>query len=246
MARPNNPDYELFESGILARLSNMDSGYGPAIVLRGIDFEARAGEVALITGPAAAGKTTLQHVLRLALTPHVGRAVIMGVDVGRARATTRAHVKRRIGYVAENPTFIEQWTAFDNIAMPLRMTGKKPREYVEDVRELVDFVGLGDAAELTIDKLSGAERHRAAIARALASKPDLILADDPTSGMGPSDGRRIVRLLAEMRRVGAGVVITSQDETLFDAAPMIRWRIERGRLSQVDTAAPEEAQEAFK
>jgi len=134
MARPNNPDYELFESGILARLSNMDSGYGPAIVLRGIDFEARAGEVALITGPAAAGKTTLQHVLRLALTPHVGRAVIMGVDVGRARATTRAHVKRRIGYVAENPTFIEQWTAFDNIAMPLRMTGKKPREYVEDVR----------------------------------------------------------------------------------------------------------------
>jgi ABC-type ATPase involved in cell division len=108
----------------------------------------------------------------------------------------------------------------------------------------VAFVGLGNAADLTVEKLSGAERHRAAIARALAAKPDLILADDPTSGMSPSDGRRVVRLLAEMRRVGAGVVITSQDETLADAAPMLRWRIERGRLSQLDDAAPEEA-EAF-
>jgi cell division transport system ATP-binding protein len=244
MARPNSPDYDLFERGILARLSGVDSGYGPTTVLRGVDFEARAGEVALVTGPAAAGKTTLTHLLRLALPVRAGRAVILGVDVGKASARTRAHVKRRIGYVAENPTFVEQWTAFDNIAMPLRMMGKKPREYADDVRELVDFVGLGDAADLTIEKLSGAERHRTAIARALAAKPDLILADDPTSGMSPSDGRRVVRLLAEMRRVGAGVVIVSQDETLADAAPIIRWRIERGRVTRVDHAAPEEA-EAF-
>lgn len=244
MARANNTDYELFERGILVRLSGVDSGYGATTVLRSIDFEARAGEVALVTGPAAAGKTTMMHLLRLALAPRAGRAVILGVDVGRATASVRAHVKRRIGYVAENPTFVEGWTAFDNIAMPLRMLGRKARDYDQDVRELVDFVGLGNAANLTVEKLSGAERHRAAIARALAAKPDLILADDPTSGMSPSDGRRVVRLLAEMRRVGAGVVITSQDETLADAAPMARWRIERGRVSQLDDAAPEEA-EAF-
>lgn len=244
MARPNSPDYDLFERGILVRLSGVDTGYGPTTVLRGVDFEARAGEVALVTGPAAAGKTTLTHLLRLALPVRAGRAVILGVDVGKASGRTRAHVKRRIGYVAENPTFVEHWTAFDNIAMPLRMMGKKPREYVDDVRELVDFVGLGDAADLTIEKLSGAERHRTAIARALAAKPDLILADDPTSGMSPSDGRRVIRLLAEMRRVGAGVVMVSQDETLADAAPITRWRIERGRITRIDHAAPEEA-EAF-
>ncbi len=245
MARPNSPDYDLFERGILARLSGVDTGYGPTTVLRGVEFEARAGEVALVTGPAAAGKTTLTHLLRLALPVRAGRAVILGVDVGKASGRTRAHVKRRIGYVAENPTFVEQWTAFDNIAMPLRMQGQKPRDYADDVRELVDFVGLGDAADLTIEKLSGAERHRTAIARALAAKPDLILADDPTSGMSPSDGRRVIRLLAEMRRVGAGVVIVSQDETLADAAPIVRWRIERGRITRIDQAAPEEA-EAFK
>ncbi len=246
MARPNNTDYELFERGILVRLSGVDSGYGATTVLRSIDFEARAGEVALVTGPAAAGKTTLMHLLRLALPPRSGRGVILGVDVARAPARARAQVKRRIGYVAENPTFIEGWTAFENIAMPLRMQGLKARDYAHDVRELVDFVGLGNAADLNIEKLSAAERHRAAIARALAAKPDLILADDPTAGVGPGDARRVVRLLAEMRRVGAAVVITSQDETLADSAPMLRWRIERGRLSQLDAAAPEEEAEAFK
>src|SRR5690606_34518031 len=164
---------DLFDSGVFVRLSNVDAGYGAATVLMDIDFEVRGGEVALITGPAAAGKTTFTHVLRLALPPKTGRAVILGVDIMRARSNARAGVKRRIGYVAENPVFVEQWTAFDNIAMPLRLLGRKPREYVEDVRELVDFVGLSGAAELPLERLSGAERRRAAIARALAAKPAL-------------------------------------------------------------------------
>jgi cell division transport system ATP-binding protein len=238
MARPRaSTETDLFERGVSVRLSSVDAGYGASTVLMGIDFEARAGEVNFITGPAAAGKTTFTHLLRLALTPRSGRSVILGLDVGRARTRDIADVKRRIGYVAENPVFIEQWSTFDNVAMPLRMIGQKPRDYDHDVRELVDFVGLGGASELPVEKLSGAERRRAAIARALAAKPDLILADDPTAGMSPADGRRIVRLLAEMRRVGASVVIASQDDTLTDVAPMWVWRIDRGRLS-----APEQTE----
>ena len=242
MTQPNTSNIELFERGVLARLTAVDSGYGASTILAGIDFEVRAGEVALVTGPAAAGKTTLTHLLRLALPATAGRALILGVDVARASARVRANIKRRIGYVAENPVFVEHWSAFDNIAMPLRMSGRKPHDYADDVRELVDFVGLGEAADLTVDKLSGAERRMTAIARALASKPDLILADDPTAGMSPADGRRIVRLLAEMRRVGAGVVIASQDESLADCAPILCWRLDRGRLSPVDHPAPEEAE----
>ncbi len=244
MARPISPEQNLFERGILVRMTGVNSGYGASTVLVDIHFEARTGEVSLVTGPAAAGKTTLMHVLRLALPPRSGRTIILGADIGRASPRTRARVKRRIGYVAENPVFVEQWSAFDNIAMPLRMGGRKARDYADDVRELVDFVGLGEAADLPVERLSGAERRRAAIARALAGKPDLILADDPTAGMSPADGRRIVRLLAEMRRVGAGVVIASQDESLAECAPILRWRIEQGRLSPVDHPAPEEA-EAF-
>jgi cell division transport system ATP-binding protein len=242
MMQPNMNDIEPIEQGVLARLTGVDSGYGSSIVLADLDFEIRAGEVALVTGPAAAGKTSFTHLLRLALPVTAGRALILGVDVARATAKTRASIKRRIGYVAENPVFIEQWSAFDNIAMPLKMSGRKPRDYAEDVRELVDFVGLGEAADLTVSKLSGAERRMAAIARALASKPDLILADDPTAGMSPAEGRRIVRLLAEMRRVGAGVVIASQDESLADCAPIMRWRLEAGRLTPVDLPEAEEAE----
>lgn len=242
MARPKPPELDLFDSGVFVRLSGVDAGYGASTVLMDIDFEIRGGEVALITGPAAAGKTTFTHVLRLALPPRAGRATILGVDIIRARAKTLASVKRRIGYVAENPVFVEQWSAFDNIAMPLRLSGRKPRDYVEDVRELVDFVGLSGAAELPLERLSGAERRRAAIARALAAKPALILADDPTAGMSPTDGRRIVRLLAEMRRVGAAVVIASQDDTLVDCAPMRHWRIESGRLTADDQAVSADAE----
>lgn len=242
MARPNSPEQDLLSRGVLVRMSNVDSGYGPSTVLVGVDFEARKGEVSLITGPAAAGKTTLTHVLRLALPPKAGRMVLLGADVARASPRTRAAIKRRIGYVAENPVFVEQWSAFDNVAMPLRMSGRKPRDYTQDVQELVDFVGLGEAAGLAVEKLSGAERRRTAIARALAGKPDLILADDPTAGMSPADGRRIVRLLAEMRRVGAGVVVASQDESLAECGPFLRWRIENGRVSPVDHPAPEAAE----
>lgn len=234
MARTNNPDSDLYQQGVLAQLAGVDSGYGPATVLIGVDFEARLGEVALITGPSAAGKTTLMHLLRLALPIYSGHATILGVDVARASPRTTALVKRQIGYVAEHPVFVEQWSAFENIAMPLQMLGRRPREYVDDVRELVDFVGLGDAADLPIEKLSGAERRRTAIARALAAKPVLILADDPTAGMSPSDGRRIVRLLSEMHRVGAGVVIVSQDESLANCGPTQLWRIDRGRLSPAE------------
>ncbi|MBS0386246.1 MAG: ATP-binding cassette domain-containing protein [Proteobacteria bacterium] len=243
MARPIDPDQQLFERGVFVRLTGVDAGYGPATVLVGLDFEVRSGEVAIITGPAAAGKTTLTHLLRLALIPRAGRAVILGVDAARSRPAARARVKRRIGYVGENPVFVEHWSAFDNIAMPLKMTGMKAADYEPDVRELVDFVGLGGASDLAVEKLSGAERRRAALARALAGKPNLILADDPTAGMSPGDGRRIVRLLGEMRRVGAAVVIATQDETLADCAPMNRWRIERGRLTPVDEGAPAEAYE---
>ena len=166
MARPISPEQSLLDRGILVRMTGVNAGYGASTVLVDIHFEARAGEVSLVTGPAAAGKTTLMHVLRLALPPRGGRAVILGSDVGKASGRTRARVKRRIGYVAENPVFVEQWSAFDNVAMPLRMGGRSARDYADDVRELVDFVGLGEAADLAI--VIGGDGTMLNIARAMA------------------------------------------------------------------------------
>jgi cell division transport system ATP-binding protein len=223
-------------------LTQVDTGYDATDILLGIEFEARAGEVQLVTGPTAAGKTSFLHMLRLALPPRTGQAIILGEDARALDAKSRARLKRRIGYLSENPNFVEQWSAFENIALPLRLAGRKAKDFVEDVRELVDFVGLGAAADQPAGQLSGAERRRAAIARALASKPDLILADDPTAGMSIEAGRRIVRLLSEMRRVGAGVVIASQDETLAEVMPCWQWRLELGRLTPVGHSEYENAE----
>ncbi|MDX2276513.1 MAG: ATP-binding cassette domain-containing protein [Hyphomonadaceae bacterium] len=244
MPRSNSPELDLFERGVLVRLTQVDAGYRSGDVLRGIEFEVNRSEVALVTGPAAAGKTTLIHLLRLALQPTAGRAVILGADARRLNMTWRARLKRHIGYVAENPSFIENWSAYENIALPLKLMGRKPAEYAPDVQELVEFVGLNADAGTLASQLSGAQRRRAAIARALAGKPDLILADDPTAGMSPADGKRIVRLLAEMRRVGAAIVITSQDQGLAEVAPTTSWRLERGRLTPVSAVEDAEDYEA--
>jgi cell division transport system ATP-binding protein len=238
MPRPDKADQLLFESGLIVRLASMDADYGADPVLHNVDFEIRAGEAAIITGPTSAGKSSLLHVLRLALAPSEGHALILGADAAHLSAKNRARLKRQIGYVAENPVFVEHWTAFDNIALPLRLSGMKPKEYEQDVEELVDFVGLGTAANAPAAHLSGAARRRAAIARALATKPALLLADDPTAGMSPEGGRRMVKLLAEMRRVGAAVVIVSQDESLGEDVPAARWRLEHGRLAPQDISEP--------
>ncbi|MES1199469.1 MAG: ATP-binding cassette domain-containing protein [Pseudomonadota bacterium] len=206
-----------------------------------MDFEARAGEVAFVTGPTAAGKSTLMHVLRLALLPQTGQAIILGEDVQRLNLGRRAKLKRRVGYIAETPVFVEDWSAFDNIAMALRLAGRRPKTFADDVEELTEFVGFDDDIRQPVRALSNAARRRVAIARALAGKPELILADDPTSGVSPEAGRRIVRLLAEMRRVGAAVVITSQDEGLADYVHGIRWRMEHGRPVRVEEPAEADA-----
>lgn len=228
-----------------ARLSGVSVSLGGSPVLHGIDFEIREGEVAFVTGPTAAGKSTFIHLLRLALPPQLGRAIVLGVDSTRLNDTKRAQAKRHIGYVAEDPALVENWTAFQNVALPLRIAGRKLADYEEDVRELLGFVGIRGAADVAAHRLSAAERRWVAIARALASKPEVILADSPMSGLAPDVARRTVRLLAEMSRVGAAVVITSQDEGVGEGLGGSRWRLRGGALSafthppHADPASPE-------
>ena len=231
MPVPDRSSFRISEPDVYIRLANVDAGYQSEPVLRQVHFEARPGETTLICGPTSAGKTTLMHVLRLVMFPRRGRMHVLGHDMARVRAPGRAKLKQRIGYVAENPEFVEHWTAYDNIAFPLRMAGRKDRDFEHDIAELIDFVGLPDGGDTPVGRMSAAARRLAAIARALAIKPHIILADDPTSGMSPEAGHQIVSRLMQMRRVGVAVVIASQDESLADIGPATLWRIEHGQIS---------------
>ena len=122
MARSRtSPDSQLLDRGVLVQFTSLTAGYDGPDVLNGVDFEARAGEVAFVTGPTSAGKTTFMHLVRLALLPRMGQAIILGADVHRLNGRQRAGLKRKIGYIAENPVFVEEWTGFENIAVALRL-----------------------------------------------------------------------------------------------------------------------------
>lgn len=216
---------------LVVRLENVSAGYGQAIVLTNLDFEAEAGALTFVIGPAAAGKSSLVNLFRLALTPRAGRAEILGADAGRLSTIARARLKRRIGVISEQPHFVEHWTTLENVALPIRIAGRKDSGIRDDVEELLAYVGLNTVSDDPVGNLSAAERRRAAIARALAAKPDLIIADEPTAGLAPDAAARVMRLLDEMSRVGSAVIILTQSEHLADDLPAALWRLEHGRIA---------------
>ena len=216
------------------RLENVSAGYpGGPDVLSEASLSAYRGLVSCVVGVSGSGKTTLIHVARLALSVRSGFAQVLGADVSALTRNDRAALKRRIGYIAQEPVFIDNLTLFENVAAPLEAAGVRRARYVDDVMDLLNYVGLGAFAQAKPAALSTGQRRRAAIARALASKPELILADEPTAGLSPNAAHRMLRLLTELRQVGAAILITTPNEDLAQKAAEACWILVDGRLNRV-------------
>jgi cell division transport system ATP-binding protein len=196
-----------------------------------VDFSLASGSMATVTGPSASGKSTFVNVLRLALVPTGGRALILGADAQSLTLSSRAILKRQIGYLAQEPALLGHMTAFENVSLPLRLAGAKLESYAEDVEELLHFVGLPENDRRTADTMSGSERRRAAVARAVVGRPRLILVEDPVAGLSADSAGRVLRLLATMRRAGSAVIVTSQDEGVAEEIGGEHWRLKEGRLA---------------
>jgi cell division transport system ATP-binding protein len=215
-----------------ASLAGMSAGYRKGEdVLRGISFEAQPGAVVSILGPAGAGKSALIDVLRLALPPAAGVARILGADASQLKSLARARLKRRIGVMQQNPILLEHLTAFENVALPLRLAGSKGETFAADVDELLTFVGLPENDNRPASALSGSERRRVAAARAVVAQPRLVLADEPTAGLSTDLAGRVMRLIVSMRRAGAAVVVATQDEALAASLAGPHWRMASGRIA---------------
>ena len=190
--------------------------YGPdADVLASVDFELPAGSFTLLTGPSGAGKTTLLKIAYLALRPTRGGVSLFGVDTGHLKRSGLAKLRRRIGVVFQEFRLLEHLSAFENVALPLRVLGQNERHYRDDVAELLRWVGLGDRMDAKPETLSGGEKQRVAIARAIVGKPDLLIADEPTGNVDPEMGDRLLRLFMELnRRLGTTILIATHDMTM--------------------------------
>jgi cell division transport system ATP-binding protein len=187
---------------------------GPEI-LSHVNFQLRPGSFHFLTGPSGAGKTSLLRLLFLTLQPTSGEIHLFNHDVSGITTAKRAQLRRRIGIVFQDFRLLDHLTTWENVALPLRVVGKQLSDYREDVTDLLQWVGLGDRMHAYPSVLSGGEKQRAAIARAVIGKPELLLADEPTGNVDPQMARRLLRLFVELNRLGTSVVIATHDHQLM-------------------------------
>ncbi|GGA90918.1 cell division ATP-binding protein FtsE [Brucella endophytica] len=204
-------------------------GMGPE-VLRDVSFHIPARSFQFLTGPSGAGKTSLLRLLFMALKPTRGLINVFGKDIATLDRSELPLLRRRIGVVFQDFRLLDHMTTYENVALPLRVRGKEEATYRAEVQELLHWVGLGDRMHVLPPVLSGGEKQRAAIARALIDQPEVLLADEPTGNVDPPLARRLLRLFAELNRSGTAVIIATHDLTLMDQVNARRMILDQGRL----------------
>ncbi|MEL6299287.1 MAG: cell division ATP-binding protein FtsE [Pseudomonadota bacterium] len=215
----------------MIRFDNVSLRYGTATeVLRDVSFDLAPGSFHFLTGPSGAGKTTLLRLMFLSLEPTAGRMDLFDETANRAGPAKRAELRRRIGIVFQDFRLLDHMTTWQNVALPLRVIGRRESEYKEDVTDLLQWVGLGDRMHQFPSVLSGGEKQRAAIARAVIGKPELLLADEPTGNVDPQMARRLLRLFIELNRLGTSVVIATHDHQLMRQFKAPRLELHEGHV----------------
>ncbi len=224
--------YESDAATETVRLSGVGFGYAATHrALRDVNLTLPAGSFHFLTGASGAGKSTLLKLLTLAEQPLTGTLHLFGEDATAAPRRALPAFRRRMGVVFQDFRLLDHLSAFDNVALPLRLTGRKQADYASDVEEMLDWVGLGDRMDDRPPSLSGGEKQRLAIARAVVSKPDLILADEPTGSVDAAMGERLLKLFQSLNRLGTTVLIASHDEALAERSGATVLRLEGGRLT---------------
>jgi len=200
-------------------------------VLRDLDFSLTQGGFYFLAGQSGAGKTSLLKLLYLAQRPTRGRIRLFGEEMTDAARDALPDFRRRIGVVFQDFRLIRHLSAFDNVALPLRIAGATESEVEGPVREMLAWVGLADRASARPPTLSGGEQQRVAIARAVINRPELLVADEPTGNVDADMADRLMHLFSALNRLGTTVVIATHDVGLISATKGAQLvRLENGTM----------------
>ena len=204
-------------------------GLGPE-VLRDLSFRIEPHSFQFLTGPSGAGKTSLLRLLFLSIRPTRGLITLFGHDIATLSKDALSTLRRRIGIVFQDFRLLDHMTTYENVSLPLRVVGREEASYRNEVIELLQWVGLGERMNALPPVLSGGEKQRAAIARAVIARPQLLLADEPTGNVDPTLAQRLLRLFIELNKAGTSVVIATHDIGLMDQYDARRLVLHEGRL----------------
>lgn len=208
--------------------------------LSGVSFGLERGEMAFLTGPSGAGKSTLLKLIALIERPTRGTVLVNGQNTARVSRRRIPRFRQRIGVVFQDHKLLYDRKVFDNVALPLTIAGLGHREIGRRVRAALDQVGLLGRENDAPITLSTGEQQRVGIARAVATRPDLVIADEPTGNLDPALSLEIMRLFERFNDVGVTLLIASHDLELIGRLSHRRVSLVAGRL-QTDAASPEAA-----
>jgi cell division transport system ATP-binding protein len=218
----------------MIRFDNVGMRYGSGDeVLRDVTFELERGSFHFLTGRSGAGKSSLLKLMYLSERPSRGHITMMGVDIVTAKRKALPRLRRNIGVVFQDYRLLDHLSAYDNVALPLRLSGAPKAEVRDFVEELLVWVGLKERMQARPPTLSGGEKQRVAIARAVINRPTVLLADEPTGNVDDEMASRLLRLFIELNRLGTTTVIATHDMGLVDTIEVPRLHLEAGRLVQL-------------
>ena len=197
-------------------IKNITKSFGSLQVLKGIDLHINKGEVVSIVGPSGAGKTTLLQIIGTLDKPDSGSIIVDGIDVGSLSTGKLSDFRNQhLGFVFQFHQLLPEFTALENIMIPAYIAGRKTKETRQRAEELLAFMGLSDRASHKPNELSGGEKQRVAVARALVNNPSVILADEPSGSLDTKNKQELHQLFFDLRdKFGQTFVIVTHDEGL--------------------------------
>lgn len=200
----------------MIEIKGVTKSFGSLQVLKGIDLRIEKGEIVSIVGPSGAGKTTLLQILGTLDKPDSGSVVVDGIETSTLSTNKLSEFRNmHLGFVFQFHQLLPEFTAIENIMIPAYIAGMKPKEARSRSEELLAFMGLSDRATHKPNELSGGEKQRVAVARALMNNPAVILADEPSGSLDSKNKEELHKLFFELRdKFGQTFVIVTHDETL--------------------------------
>ena len=217
----------------IVHFDNVGLRYGTGKeVLTDVSFTLFPGQFYFLTGASGAGKTSLLKLLYLSQRPSRGLIRMFGTDAITLPRDRLPGFRQRLGVVFQDFRLVQHLSAFDNVALPLRVAGVPEKDIIRPVSDMLEWVGLGDRSHARPATLSGGEQQRVAIARAVIGRPDLLVADEPTGNVDPEMAVKLLRLFEALNRLGTTVVVATHDIHLIQKMPeSLIMRLDKGRLS---------------